>query len=350
MTPEASWWFVGDLHLDPDGADPRGVDRAFAGFVDDVVLPSSVRDAHLVLLGDTFELRHSVDPGAGVARTAAAFPGLFDGLRRCLDAGVEVHVVCGNHDYPLAGTAARDMLHRLLATGTDRVNAGVEIHPWLLHRAGLFYAEHGNQHHELNRLPRLLLASRPDGVALPSTVLEQWERHRETGLRRLAAVTRAFAAAADEEDAAATAPYQQLLAEMDGHQLTTETVHALHALARFSSTGALTSTAHRVVARRRGRPDHDSYLRRACERIDRLLQDAGEPQPVGYVFGHTHVHALVEVGRAGASYANTGTWSRYVRDGGDPGRFPFVVVEETGGGAAVRLAHWDPARRTVEAL
>jgi hypothetical protein len=77
--------------------------------------------------------------------------------------------------------------------------------------------------------------------------------------------------------------------------------------------------------------------------------DAGESRPVGYVFGHTHVQSLAEVGPGGAWYANTGTWSRHVRNGDDPRLFPFVVVEDLGSGPAVRLGHWDPARRTVTA-
>ena len=52
----AIWWFVSDLHLDPDGADPRGTGGALADFIDAVVLDSPVPERHLVLLGDTFQL------------------------------------------------------------------------------------------------------------------------------------------------------------------------------------------------------------------------------------------------------------------------------------------------------
>jgi len=81
MEPGAIWWFVSDLHLDPDGADPRGTDGALAEFVDAVVLDSGAPERHLVLLGDTFELSKahvgSGNIGLRICETVAGFPTVF---------------------------------------------------------------------------------------------------------------------------------------------------------------------------------------------------------------------------------------------------------------------------------
>src|SRR6478672_2128008 len=164
----ANWWFASDLHLDPDGADPRGTDGAVADFVDAVVLDSGAPGRHLVLLGDTFQLSKaqvgSGNIGLRIRETVAGFPRAFAGLRRCLANGVEVHFVCGNHDYPLMGPQQRAQLSRFLAGASVNPGALPRFHCWLLHVPGLFYAEHGNQHDELSRLPMLLTAARAGGL------------------------------------------------------------------------------------------------------------------------------------------------------------------------------------------
>jgi hypothetical protein len=103
-----------------------------------------------------------------------------------------------------------------------------------------------------------------------------------------------------------------------------------------------------MAARRRGRPDHDSYLRNAAARIDELVLGSGVHRPVCYVFGHTHVEALTELAGGDAWYANTGTWSRHVRHDAVLHRFPFLVVGRSAGGRpTVRLDYWDSALRKV---
>ena len=367
--PPASWWFVSDLHLDPDGGDPHGVEPAFASFVEEVVRRGRRGSRNLVLLGDTLELRRhdgEVPPTERLCAAASSFPGVFGALRDALADGVSVHAVCGNHDYPLAGPACRTTLARLLdrGAGAGSLQSGragtFQVHPWLLHRPGLFYAEHGNQHHELNRLPELVSAGvAPDGEWLPDTVLEAWSRCRASGAGPFAgsrALLAALAAAARAERVAAGEGHQALV---DGlsvlQQLPPPVLRDLHALGAATPAVGLARTSRRVTLRALGHHDHDSYLRRAARSVDAVLRANGLPVPC-YLFGHSHVEALEPLGPPRTWYANTGTWSGDVRgphaDGG--GSFPFVALEVTPGrerdeqpGVEVLLMHWDPVARTA---
>ena len=63
-------------------------------------------------------------------------------------------MVAGNHDLDLVRPAVGQRLrwHLGVAASDDRVR----IWPWLYVVPGVLYAEHGNQHHDLNRFPRIL--------------------------------------------------------------------------------------------------------------------------------------------------------------------------------------------------
>lgn len=354
----STWWFVSDLHLEPGRPDTRGTDQAFADFVDRLVLPSRGR-RNLVLLGDTFEVRRGAvrlhgGVEARVRQTVASFPGVFGALRRCLMAGVEVHLVCGNHDYlmmspPHQAVLAQELDRTILDGGAGRLR----VHPWVLHEPGLFYAEHGNQHHELNRLPALLTATGAENRhGLAPTPLEAWaEPASESAsvLTRLRAVAGSLRASGRAERATRDEEYVALIRQHVGPHVTDELLRELHGLSAFSLGRAVARTAHRMTLRTMGRPDHDSYLRVAAGRIDALLSRHGE-RPLCYVFGHTHVETLEEVGRGGAWYANTGTWSRHVRrPEADLRHFPYVVVSGHREPAqrSVRLEYWDSVAGTV---
>jgi hypothetical protein len=353
----ATWWFVSDLHLDPDGADPRGTDGALGDFVDSVVLDSGAPGRRLVLLGDTFDLAKahvgSGKIGHRIRETVAGFPTAFDGLRRCLADGVEVHFVCGNHDYPLMSPHHRAELSRSLAVSPVNPGALPRFHSWLLHEPGLFYAEHGNQHDELSRLPLLLTAARAGGVeSLPATPLQALAdaRHVDSSSWRKAAVLAGSIAGMVRSERRSRSPeYGALLAEQAVAGLSTPVVHALHEVSRASALGTVARIGRRVRQRRPGVADYDGYLRLAARRIDDILTTDG-PRPLCYVFGHSHVATLEELPVRGAWYAGTGTWSHRHHRRGDnknPRQFPFVVISTSPAGRQVALRHWDADTRGV---
>lgn len=348
MTTVARWWFVGDLHLDPDSPGSASTAVAFRRFVDAVVLARATPTDHLVLLGDTFELRRARPAPLRSAETALragclAFPDATGALADCLTAGVAVHLVCGNHDYLLAGPGCRRVLEEQLAAATAR---RASIHPWLVHEAGVFYAEHGHQHHDLNRMPRQLLAAQaPPGERLPSTVLETWDLVRGDGTLSTAhALAGAMRSTAREERGARSETYGRLLGVAAG-DLDRSVARALHDASRFGVLRAGIRTGRRVAGRRLGPADHDRYLRAAAARVDSILDQAGVPHPLCYVFGHTHVAALEALPRRGAWYANTGTWSEQVHHGTrDAPRLPFLLVEKgagPGGPVTAQLQLWN---------
>ena len=84
---------------------------------------------------------------------------VVDGLAPFLVTGGRLALVPGNHDAALAAPSVR--LPRLERLGQPAAGAAT-IHPWILYRPGLLYAEHGQQHHDLSAIPTLL---RPDARA-----------------------------------------------------------------------------------------------------------------------------------------------------------------------------------------
>ena len=360
MTSSPRWWFVSDLHLDPDNHRSASTAGAFRKFVDAVVLALPTPSDHLVLLGDTFELRRARQAPLRTAEAAlrAACQGLPEGvgaLRDCLSAGVNVHLVCGNHDYPLMGPGCRQVLKEQLAPSPTHATS---VQPWLLHEPGMFYAEHGHQHHDLSRIPLQLLAAQASpGERLPSTVLESWDLLRGAGVSaRVRALGDAVWETARAEREAGHEDYGRLLADAAG-DLEMPTVRALQNVSRFAMLRAGARTGRRVLARRVGSAEHDGYLRAAAARVDTILDRAGASRPLCYVFGHTHLADLRPLPRRGAWYANTGTWSDQVHHGtGDLRRLPFLLVERGARGAPVtaQLQLWNAesgravVARTVE--
>ncbi len=355
MTSSSRWRFVSDLHLDADDRRSANTAAAFRRFVDAVVLAHPTRADHLVLLGDTFELRRARQAPLRTAETALAaacraLPDAIGALRDCLGAGVNLHLVCGNHDYPLLGRGCRQVLQEELEASPTHA---ASVQPWLLHEPGVFYAEHGHQHHDLNRIPlQLLAAEASPGDRLPPTVLESWDLLRGAGsLARMRALAEAIRAASRAERTAGHDDYGRLLAAAAG-DLDVATARALQDVSRFAVLRAVARTGRRVLARRIGSGDHDGYLRAAAARVDAILDRRGAPRPLCYVFGHTHLAALDALPRRGAWYANTGTWSDQVHGTRDARGLPFLLVEGGGAGAPVtaHLQLWNPeSRRAVVA-
>jgi hypothetical protein len=321
--------FVSDLHLDVRPVEAgRDAAAAFTEFLSAELLPDPGTGAGLVLLGDSFELLDAGDEAAAVARIdqiAAAHPELFARLGDCLRRGWRLEVIPGNHDMALALPRVQRRLDTLLGP-TDRMR----VWPWLFRTPGLVYAEHGHQHHDLNRFPTVLAPydrRRPERLFEPP--LAAWRG----GPRRL---LRAVADSRRAERTTAHAPYRARLSEQAAQVgLPLDVVIRLHRLSRFRPQATLA----RLARRRLRRVPPDSYLIAAARHIHEVLSAAGHPVPA-YVFGHTH-RARAEPLVDGAWYLNTGTWSADVRGDGpdrdDPDLFPYVELRA---GAVPTVRYW----------
>lgn len=351
MIADSLWWVVSDLHLDADAPDTRGTGAAFAVFLDEVVRGRKQTGRHLVLLGDSFEINSATGVGDREAqalhrlhRIGERFSTVFRSLAAVLEDGVEVHVVCGNHDFDLARPAVHQELLRMLG-GPD---GSAVVHPWLLHVPGLLYAEHGSQHHDLNRMPTLLratLSGRPGELALPPLAALTQDRQLGHGVAsRGLLMTRALLRTARTEHEIAAPAYQALLASTaKTQQLPIPAVRALAHLSQVRPLVTAADVSRRLVARRFG-GGHDAYLRRAVLRIDDVMSRNGV-RPVCYAFGHTHVADRRPLSIAGAYYANCGTWSQWTREstGETASGFPFILLEKTGIEVQVCLNRWHPS-------
>lgn len=361
----AEWFLLSDLHLDGRPS-PRDRDGALVGFLETVVRgrPSGGDRARraLVLLGDTLDLtgpspvppRRVADRMTALARRHRP---VFAALGRCVQDGVELHVVAGNHDVEVVRPDASALLVRLL--GLRPEPPGVRFWPWLLHVPGVLYAEHGNQHHTLNRNPAVLRARAPVGAdgPLPPPPLGAASADREwcdpAGLVALR-VARALRAARQQERLAGAPAYRLFLErEAAALDLPSQAVVELAGLSRFRTIPAVTGAARRVAARRLGLERAGSYLPPCAAEAHRVLERHGTPA-AAYVFGHTHRAAHEALGGAlrPAAYLNTGTWSTAVRGAGpdraDPALFPFVRVATTAADVRAGLHYWHAeARRMV---
>ena len=348
-------WFASDLHLDLGPSDARNPGGAFASFLDAVVRPGAAAGGRLVLLGDVFELAgYRCAPGqrerwaaARLGELADRHQPMFDALRSCLRAGLALDVLPGNHDVDLSRPRARARLAELLdgCAGPGRVR----VHSWMLHEPGLFLAAHGNQEHDLNRFPTLLLASLPGpaGELAAPPLAAPRASGPATRARRMAALTAAVAKMAGAEAAAGTAGYNRLLdREAAASELPGDVVRELAAVTRFRLPSTVARLARAVPGRRLGLVEPDDYLQRAAVRADAVLRRHGRDVPF-LIYGHTHRHGVVRLPGTDARYLNCGTWSSHVqgldRAHANWARFPYVVVERHGDRSEVALRYWTAA-------
>lgn len=347
------WYVVSDLHLDGEPG-TRGVDAAFPRFLDRVVGADTSVRRHLVLLGDTFDLHGPVrQPSAAVAARitalAEAHAPILEALAACVRAGIGLHVVGGNHDVELTRPAMAALFTTLL--GLDVGDPGVRFSPWVVHEPGVFYAEHGNQHHELNRMPTVLSVREYDGrrEELPVTPLGAAARgtpwcsaEGPAALR----VMRSLGAARRQERLARSPRYDGLLArEAAGLGMSGRALAEVAAVSRFGAVSAPAAAAWRVVERRVGVQRPGTFLAPRAAAIHRILTRHGVPA-AAYVFGHTHRAERLDLpDRPPAAYLNTGTWGAAVRgrgpDRADRRLFPFVRITTGPAGAGAHLLFWE---------
>ncbi len=343
------WLFVSDAHLDLE-PQRRPTDEALAEFFDEVAeAVSRLSTTHVVLLGDMFELLGPVGGGVAAAvdrleQLAARHTEVVAALCRCVQAGVVVDVVAGNHDLDLIrpAVAARLRTHLGLATADE----GVRVWPWLYVVPGVLYAEHGNQHHDLNRFPTILdpyLRHDPEEVFTPPLATRDRliAANRLTRGRHAAGLGRSLAASWWGEWEARRSPrtgLTRVYAEELG--LDAALVLELERLSRVRPVRVARRLARQFIADKGTPPD--DYLVNAARAVQRLTASRGAAAPF-YVFGHTHVARDLLLDGS-SRYLNCGTWSHCLRAGdsaaADPSQFPFVEVVSDEHGVHGSLRWW----------
>jgi len=347
-----AWFVVSDLHLDGRPC-ARGTDTAFPRFLETVVAASTAERRTLVLLGDTFDLQGPVrqTPAVVVERLkslADAHAEIFRALAGCVRFGIELRVVGGNHDIEVTRPAVAAQLTMLL--GLDPGHPGVQFSPWVVHEPGVLYAEHGSQHHELNRMPTLLsVVARGDACTqLPVTPLAAASRARSwcpADEAVVARVVRSVWATRREERRARTTWYRELLDhEAADLGVSSRALADLAAVTRFKVGPAVVASARRTAERLVGVHHPGSHYAARAAAIHRVLVGYESPA-AAYVFGHNHRAGRVDLpGEPPAAYLNAGTWSADVRGRGpdrvDGKLFPYVRVFATSAGVGADVAFW----------
>ncbi|MCW3015610.1 MAG: hypothetical protein JWO02_2702 [Solirubrobacterales bacterium] len=366
---------ISDLHMAAGRHDPFSEDAALVAFLDE--LGSRARcepPARLVLLGDTLDFTlvevdgRRIDPTVAGAlarldRIAAAHAPVFDALRRLAGAGVELHLVPGNHDLELLRPPVMARLRNLMALS----DGAVRLHPWVLYLPGLAYLEHGQQHHDINRVPGLLRRAGPEPPLLAGTIYGEYliaaadavgaklpiER---TSMRSVAAATRqrpwllprAVAPTAHATHAlvrsqlaarraARVPPPAASATDPERHGVTLNLPPAVVAdLERVSA-----STPARAVRRLASPRGDEPYMVGAARDVHRSLGGAHQSVPF-YVLAHTHQadDRLLTANPAGPRYLNAGTWSRLAP--ASEQRRCYVEITREESTATARLAVWDP--------
>jgi UDP-2,3-diacylglucosamine pyrophosphatase LpxH len=405
---------LSDLHMSA-GREPRtGAPHRMEDFLDDEALVGLLdhlrersehrrRALRLVALGDLLDFtRVELDPsveGRGrldtsvavalekVERVAVGHPEVIEALGRLVGSGAELEVVPGNHDLELMLGAVRERLATLVASaaGDPGAAARVRFRPWIFYVPGVLYAEHGQQHHDVNRVADLVSldgAAGLDPAALPlaSHAVEYVARlidALDPSAAQVAPLADALRAAlrrgAPSRAPAALAPTLHALwrlassaasmrrlrrrepasvaARLEGQAqalgLEPATLAAIDGLSLPSPTSIAGRAAREAVSRRRPGQSASpgSYMTAAATAVHGELARAGAAARF-YVFGHTHVAADVPLGPPpdAPRYLNPGTWSRLVHPGATPSR-GFVEIALEGGDAPpqARLWRWDPA-------
>ena len=383
--------FVSDFHLNEDGFGELGAEAhrvaasdAFAGFVQKLCAEAEASETrlHLVLLGDTLDLlepqltgRPSTAPSVAcrLRRIARANQRVFETLAAAMAAGIDLHVVPGNHDMELSLPDVQRLFRAEVERYAPGASGALTFHRWMFFVSGCVYAEHGQQHHDLNAFASALdpssvgdpdLLDHPIGGYLDAA-LREWKRtsaprsaarHHPLGTWGVLALALARGARGYARQQVAvgrrrwTGGHASRAASLgrfaDDIGLSRESVRAIDDICR-RGIGAVAVRALRLgvsIVRARWpagvnggpsvRPQGYSpeYLHAAGASIDQILHRRGEDVPF-LVFGHSHVlerSPLHRPGSGGAAIFGTGTWTLSGPKGADlpsrAGLFPSVEV------------------------
>ena len=369
-----TYLFLNDLHL-AGGFDPakdrysRGesffYDAEFARFLDFHISQAASTGArlHLVLLGDVFDFlrlenptspqhRYSLDssPATAVAklrRIAAGHAEFFQALGRLLDAGGVLELLPGNHDIELVWQPVQSVFKELVAAACQKtiIADQIRFHPWVLYVPGVFYAEHGQQHHFINKFPDLLRlhCNQPPGtfrqppgshfelylsslawLAAPylhgqsatlSALLRMLLRHPALWLPAAGCHLR-FAAALLQDflhrplvksGRISTKQAQRLQAFAADSGLSIPFLSRLEQMTRLSTLEMFQCVVRLLT--RKASAQTGGYLLHSTLAIHQLLMSTGQAVPF-YVFGHTHHSACLPLTSQDppAFYLNAGSW------------------------------------------
>ena len=332
-TPPPTVWIVSDLHLDanPDTAAMARSD-AFARFLSQLAAYQLNHEAipnQLVILGDFMDLPNTTidEARTAIEEIATAHEKIWIALKIVVSTGLDLVVVPGNHDIELTIVDVFSVFSRYVDVGPDE-SGSVKLSPWIYYIPGLMYAEHGNQHHDINWFSNVLTPTyMDDHERIHRTAALWWSRLRSPGvndqsgprsqLTRLAALTNSlrrrpsWAMPHDRYIATVAVPYG------DSIEIGAEAVRALDATTRRGSLSIFLRLALKPVQRfwaRFGHGDDPSasvgrerYLRDAVPDVVAITRSHGIGVPF-YVFGHTHVASRSSVDGE-AVYLNAGTWS-----------------------------------------
>jgi UDP-2,3-diacylglucosamine pyrophosphatase LpxH len=358
---------VADFHMSAPAHDDFVEDRAAAAFLDHLAAQPTHRS--LLILGDLIDFakvpldgRRRLDTTSQAAlrkldAVAAEHEPVFAAFGRLAAAGVTLELVAGNHDAELVRPPVQKQLGRLLGEAAGGPPVTVTVHPWIYHLPGLLYAEHGHQHHDINRIPELFdTASLERGgslaVPLGTHIADYHLRLQQTltnGRQAPAVPRRALAAgrstarlAGHAANAALRAwlaarrgpPQRGLGALADKLALPPD---ALQEIASGCSTGP-----RGLLTRALRRPARDPMSVSAAG-IDQILSRRGSGAHL-YIFGHTHraAHTPLRSGAAAPLYLNPGTWS-VLRPALAPPHLTFLEVTLDGTAPDARLLRWDDA-------
>ena len=345
------WWFISDLHLGAGVEHSRRVEAGLSELLLDSVLPDPRTDRHLVLLGDVAELsggRAASRPDVAIDELdaiAATYPAAFAALSRCLVSGVVLHVVVGNHDIAWGHPDVQERLRQHLGSARrpdlagDRAARDIRFHPWVLYVPGLVYAEHGHQHHQFNRFALLLASWSRGRQSPPATPIAAWGDRGATRLRRMLRLVAALATTYGDQRRSTREGYRELVRQAGRDEgLPEALVNRVYDVSNRAPLPTVIGLFRRVIARRLGLEDHDSYLRRAADHLAHVLSASQQP-PSYYIFGHTHRAALRPLASGRGTYINCGTWfgDRGSSDQSPLPDHPFVVLEWDGHQARGRL-------------
>ena len=363
-TRTESVWIVSDVHLDadPDNA-ARARSDAFARFLLRILhVHGSQPDTgdRLVILGDLMNLPSTNlgDACKTVERIARVHEKVFAALTGLVSGGLELVVVPGNHDIELILPEVFSTFHRHIVPTPEQLGR-VRLVPWIYYIPDLLYAEHGNQHHDINWFSTLLTPTYADddkrlqrttvrwleGVRRPDEAHRSRLRPRIMHLAGLANSLRShpgWAMPREDYVSSFVVPYG---ASIGIGGVAARSLDAATIRGPVSVFRRLTRRTARRLGERlwgMGTPDtsgsRERYMRRAVPEIVTITRAHGAGVPF-YVFGHTHVarHSAVD---DDATYLNAGTWSGQLPDdrASDPELWlTFLRIT----GSSAELMRWD---------
>lgn len=374
----SGYLFLSDLHLS-SGLDPLSgsysplenfiYDEQFARFLSyhQHRALEEGRELHLLLLGDIFDFlrvsspslpqhQYSLDTSIATAlqkieQIAAGHVVFFEALGRLLNAGFSLEIMPGNHDIEITQIAVQEKVKALIERYghcSQEAASRINFYPWIYYLPGVFYAEHGQQHHWINSFPNLAMLisqERTNRIRLPvgshfeiylqallkatgmpapsqSPVLRSlllnvlkhpvlWVRTAGAQLRFLGALLGSVLNRSNPWEKARQKAAQEHILPVLSSQcgLSGQTLNGLVKLWRSSDFSQWLYLLRKLIGKRTAAKAATNYLYQSATTIHELLMSKNEQVPY-YIFGHTHQPAILPLkgGTPVSYYVNGGSW------------------------------------------